>query len=119
MSDIQVIVLAIVQGLTEFLPISSSGHLVLVPTPAYRDSGDFDLVDGLVRNSDVPELTYSGISMYRPEFFENCEPGRFSIVPIMRSAADAGRMQGSLYEGLWTDAGTQERLAALRNSVEG
>lgn len=32
MSDLQVIVLAVVQGLTEFLPISSSGHLVLVPT---------------------------------------------------------------------------------------
>ena len=31
MTTIQIIVLAVVQGLTEFLPISSSGHLVLVP----------------------------------------------------------------------------------------
>lgn len=93
------------------------GRLVLVPTPAYRDSGDFNLEDGLIRNSDAPTLTYGGISMYRPEFFADCEPGRFSIVPIMRSTADAGRMQGSFYDGLWADIGTQERLAALRNAV--
>jgi undecaprenyl-diphosphatase len=40
MSELQVIALAIVQGLTEFLPISSSGHLVLVPSAfGWSDQG--------------------------------------------------------------------------------
>ena len=40
MTTIQIVVLAVVQGLTEFLPISSSGHLVLVPSAAgWTDQG--------------------------------------------------------------------------------
>ncbi len=40
MTWLQVVVLAIVQGITEFLPISSSGHLVLVPSAAgWADQG--------------------------------------------------------------------------------
>jgi len=45
MDTLQVVVLAVIQGLTEFLPISSSGHLILVPYLAgWQDQGlDFDL----------------------------------------------------------------------------
>lgn len=40
MTMIQIVVLAVVQGITEFLPISSSGHLILVPILAdWPDQG--------------------------------------------------------------------------------
>jgi len=96
------------------LPESSLGHLVLIPSPAYRDGGDFELVDGKIQNGESPILTFSGVAQYRAEIFEGCEQGRFSIVPLLRKFADAGRLSGSLYEGFWADIGTPERLAALK-----
>ena len=40
MDTIQIIVLALVQGLTEFLPVSSSAHLILVPLiTGWQDQG--------------------------------------------------------------------------------
>lgn len=42
MDFMQIFVLAVVQGLTEFLPISSSAHLILVPV--FTDWGDQGLV---------------------------------------------------------------------------
>ena len=97
------------------LAVGTLGHLVMVPTPDYRDHGDFNLRDGLVRNGDIPALTFSGVAIYRPEFFAGCEAGRFPLAPMLREAADAGQLTGTLYEGPWADVGTRERLDALNH----
>ena len=89
-------------------------HVVLVPRPADATHGDFDIENGRVRNGDEHRaFTFSGVAVYRPEFFAACSPGRFSVVPYLRATADAGRLGGRVYDGLWSDAGTPERLAAL------
>jgi undecaprenyl-diphosphatase len=46
MDWLQAVTLALIQGLTEFLPISSSAHLILVPVfTGWRDQGlDFDVI---------------------------------------------------------------------------
>jgi MurNAc alpha-1-phosphate uridylyltransferase len=92
---------------------SHLGHLVMVPTPEYRDHGDFDIENGLIRNSDKAAYTFSGVAIYRPAFFDGCEAGRFPLAPLLREAADRGQLSGSLYEGTWADVGTPDRLAAV------
>lgn len=91
-------------------------HLFLVPTPGYKSHGDFDLRVGRVIDSESPELTFSGVALYHPRFFSECEPGRFPLAPMLKQAANAGRVGGSVYAGLWEDVGTPERLAELNQS---
>jgi len=95
------------------LPEDSDGHLVFVPKPAHKEHGDFDLIEGRVENGENPSLTFSGIAIYRPEFFADCEPGRFPLAPMLRSAADESRLTGTVYNGVWEDVGTPERLQEL------
>jgi MurNAc alpha-1-phosphate uridylyltransferase len=88
-------------------------HLALVPNPPHREHGDFNLNDGLVCASDEAPFTFSGVAIYRSEFFADCMPGRFPLAPMLYDAVNAGRISGSLYEGLWEDVGTPARLEEL------
>ena len=89
------------------------GHLVLVPVPAHRSRGDFDLVDGKVRRSTESGFTFSGMAIYRPELFANEEVRRFPLAPLLFAAADRGALSGEIYHGVWEDVGTIVRLARL------
>jgi MurNAc alpha-1-phosphate uridylyltransferase len=88
-------------------------ELVLVDTPPHKRIGDFDVVDNLVRNGPERQLTYGGIARYRPSFFAEAGEGRFSVVPLLRAAADAGKLGGTHYRGDWHDVGSSDRLEAL------
>jgi MurNAc alpha-1-phosphate uridylyltransferase len=89
-------------------------HLVLVPVPAWRERGDFALHHARVQNTGEPTWTFSGIAVYHPRFFDTCEPGRWSIVPLLRKTIEERLVTGEVYRGEWHDVGTVERLEIVQ-----
>lgn len=108
------------------LPHDPAGlaHLVMVPNPAHHPNGDFTLRNGLLhddRQDDrkppqeaSPRLTFAGIGIYRPQLVVEQAPGTFSVVPILRAAMRKGLVSGERFDGVWSDVGTPQRLAALQ-----
>jgi N-acetyl-alpha-D-muramate 1-phosphate uridylyltransferase len=88
-------------------------HLVLVPNPPHNVRGDFGLDGDLVVSRDADRCTYSGVGMFRREFFEGASGERFPLLPLLNRAIGARRVRGELHRGAWSDVGTPERLAAL------
>ncbi len=89
-------------------------HLVLLPNPAHNPKGDFGLVNGRVITACAESYTFSGISVLHPKLFEGQTGGAFQLAPLLRDAAVRGQVSGELFEGLWSDVGTLERLEALQ-----
>lgn len=94
-------------------------HLVMIPNPAHNPEGDFTLARARIRDRGEHRLTFSGIGVYHPRLFEDCNPGRFSVVPLLRSAMENQLVTGEAFRGDWTDIGTPERLQVARHSVNG
>jgi MurNAc alpha-1-phosphate uridylyltransferase len=100
-------------------PLAADAHarLVMVPNPPHVANGDFALDGDYVIESDTDRVTYSGIGVFSPQFFHDCQPGRFPLRPLLSRAIAARKLQGQLYRGVWLDIGTPQRLAQLEASL--
>ena len=96
-----------------------AAHLVLVDNPPQHPVGDFGLADGKLVEQGEERLTFSGIGVYRPEFFASVAPGaRAKLAPLLFAALASGQVTAEHYRGVWVDVGTPERLQALDRTLK-
>ena len=88
-------------------------HLVLIPNPLHNPRGDFVVRGDRVVSEEGERFTYSGVGLYRPEFFAGCTKERFPLLPLLNRAIAAGRVRAEVHRGQWCDVGTAQRLASL------
>ncbi len=91
-------------------------HLVLVNNPPHNLTGDFAFENGRITELGQKKLTYSGIGVFYPYFFENCKPVRTPLAPLLFQAAKEERLSGQHYSGLWNDIGTPARLKEINEN---
>ena len=97
-------------------------HLVLVENADHNPHGDFYIDDkGRVHEDHSARdqrLTFSGISVMHKKLFSGFPIQPKSMVPILQEAMLENRVSGEVYEGLWMDIGTPERLQEVNALVE-
>lgn len=99
-------------------------HLIMVNNPEHNSNGDFAFAnntpekDRLTRAStQLKKYTYAGIGVYHPKLFKGLAVAKTALAPILINAMAKNQITGSLYEGLWSDIGTPERLAQINRQV--
>jgi MurNAc alpha-1-phosphate uridylyltransferase len=97
-------------SLFDALKPGKTAHLVLVPNPPQHPHGDFALHQGLALPDGETKFTFSGIAVYRPEFFCDVPAGAQKLAPFLRAAMQRHEVSAEFYPGYWADIGTPQRL---------
>ena len=97
--------------------LETHGRLLMVGNPEHNPAGDFHIKRStlLTAKSAIAKKnnTYSGIALYQQQIFTNLEPGKQALAPVFNQLIRQEQLQGVLYEGVWNDIGTPQRLAQL------
>lgn len=103
-------------------PIKQLAHLVLVENPPQHPNGDFAIEQGMAQlaadDEQVLKHTFSGIAVYQPEFFSGEHSMPLALGKLLRNAIKKQEVSAELYHGQWSDIGTPERLAKLKQKLE-
>jgi len=102
---------------SQLLPVDGVNrlaHLVLVANQEHNPQGDFCVDDeGRVHEeaqSSDNFLTFSGISVLHKNLFAGLPIQPRSVVPLLQAAMKEDKVSGQVYDGVWIDVGTPERL---------
>lgn len=95
----------------------SLAHLILVPNPSHNPNGDFGLKDACLLNKDKIQYTFSGIGYYNPTLFKNLEIQKSALAPLLREEIKNKNISGELYDGIWHDIGTPQRLKEINKKL--
>ena len=99
------------------LPTNSLIHLLLTPTPAFRDRGDFNWTRGLVTGRGNSHV-YCGLALLDPSMLAGRAAEPFSLREPLFEAVSNKRVTGQVWDGYWTDIGTPEQLRELRERFD-
>ncbi len=93
-------------------------HLVLVPNPDFHPLGDMGLEAGhIVR--EPRRWTFSSLGAYHRSLFDGLEVARAKLFPWLWQTIEAGRVQGSVYQGLWLNVGDFDELNKANLALRG
>lgn len=93
---------------------NQAAHLVMVPNPDFHPQGDYAISESGRIIKATPKLTYAGIALLNPSLFIGCQPGNFSLSPLLNQAIQHDAVSGELYHGDWFNVGTIKELERLR-----
>ena len=100
------------------LKINMLALLVLIDNPPQHLQGDFAIQDGMLKNTGIQMLTFSGVGVYHPDLFADIVSGEpAKLAPLLRKAIDNNAATAQYYQGIWHDIGTPERLKNLDESL--
>lgn len=92
-------------------------HLVLVENAEHNPHGDFYIDEkGRVHEDHSARdqrLTFSGMSVMHKNLFQDLPIQPRSMVPLLQEAMLKNQVSGEVFEGLWMDIGTPERLQEI------